>query len=81
MASASGALLPDSDYFVDNTTNSSKEFRCCFTINKELFMQIVFGVGEYDDYFMCKKDCTRLWGSHRFRNALFPYGAASRQSS
>jgi hypothetical protein len=24
-------------------------------------MCIVFGIKEYDDYFMYKKDCTRLW--------------------
>jgi hypothetical protein len=28
---------------------------------KELFMKFVFGVREYDTYFMCKKDCTVLW--------------------
>jgi hypothetical protein len=25
-------------------------------------MKIVFGIREYDDYFMCKQDCTNLWG-------------------
>ncbi|XP_071683465.1 uncharacterized protein [Lolium perenne] len=31
-------------------------------MNKDLFMKIVFGVREYDDYFMIKQDCTGLWG-------------------
>jgi hypothetical protein len=44
-------------------------------MNKELFMKIVFSVLEYDDYFMCKKNYTGLWGSHRFRNARLTYGA------
>jgi hypothetical protein len=31
-------------------------------MNKDLFMKIVFGVREYDTYFMCKKHYTNLWG-------------------
>jgi hypothetical protein len=31
-------------------------------MNNELFMKIVQGVREYDDYFKYKKDCTRKWG-------------------
>jgi hypothetical protein len=31
-------------------------------MNKELFMEIVQGVREYDDYFKYKKDCARKWG-------------------
>jgi hypothetical protein len=31
-------------------------------MNKEMFMKIVFGMREYDDYYMCKPDCTRLYG-------------------
>jgi hypothetical protein len=27
---------------------------------KELFIRIVYGVREDDDYIMCKKDCTSL---------------------
>jgi hypothetical protein len=44
-----GALLLDSDYFADDATNTPKEFRRCFRINKEMFVKIVFGVREYDD--------------------------------
>jgi hypothetical protein len=29
---------------------------------KDLFMKIVQGVREYDDYFKYKKDCTGKWG-------------------
>jgi hypothetical protein len=44
-----GALLLDSDYFVDDAENTPKKFPCCFKMNKELFMKIVFGVREYGD--------------------------------
>jgi hypothetical protein len=57
-----GALLLHSDYFMDNVANSPKEFRGYFRMNKELFMRIVFGIRKYNDYFMCKKDCTDLCG-------------------
>jgi hypothetical protein len=31
-------------------------------MNKDMFMKIVFGVREYDEYFMIKQYCTDLWG-------------------
>jgi hypothetical protein len=46
-----GALLLYSNYFADNAINTPKEFHRCFRMNKELFMKIVQGVREYDDYF------------------------------
>jgi hypothetical protein len=30
-------------------------------MNKDLFVQIVFGVWEYDTYFRCKKENNGLW--------------------
>jgi hypothetical protein len=57
-----GALLLYSDYFADYAINTPKEFRRRFRMNKELFMKIVQGVREYDDYFKYKKDGTRKWG-------------------
>ena len=50
------------DYFAENATNTLKEFWQQFRMNKGLFMKIVFGVREYDDYFEQKKDCTGVWG-------------------
>jgi hypothetical protein len=49
-------------------------------MNKDLFMRIVFGVREYVDYFMCKKDYIGLWGFssvHKCTAALrcISYGA------
>jgi hypothetical protein len=57
-----GALLLYSNYFADNAINTPKEFRWRFRMNKKLFMKIVQGVIEYDDYFKYKKVCTRKWG-------------------
>jgi hypothetical protein len=57
-----GALLLDSDDFAEDTTNTPKEFWHRFRMNKKMFMKIVFGVREYDDYFMCKPDCAGLYG-------------------
>jgi hypothetical protein len=31
-----------------------------FRMNKELFIKMMFGPGEYDDYFLMKKDCTGM---------------------
>ena len=55
-------MLLDSNYFADDATHTPKEFGRRFRMNKDLFMKIVFGVREYDDYFMSKQDCTGLWG-------------------
>jgi hypothetical protein len=57
-----GALLLYSDYFADNAINTPKEFLWRFRMKKDLFMKIVQGVREYDDYFKYKKDCTGKWG-------------------
>jgi hypothetical protein len=54
-----GALLLHFDYFADDAINTPKEFHRRFRMNKDLFIKIVQGVREYDDYFKYKKDCTR----------------------
>jgi hypothetical protein len=46
-----GAMLLHSDYFVDDATNTPKEFLWRFRMNKDPFIKIVQGVREYDDYF------------------------------
>ncbi|KAK1602355.1 hypothetical protein QYE76_037440 [Lolium multiflorum] len=53
-----GAMLLDADYFNDDATHSPKEFRRRFRMNMALFLKIVYGVREYDNYFMAKQDCT-----------------------
>ena len=39
-----GALLLETDYFAENATQTAKDFRRRFRMNKGLFMKIVFGV-------------------------------------
>jgi hypothetical protein len=55
-------MLLHSDYFADDASNTPKEFRRRFRIDKDLFMKIVQGLREYDDNFKYKKDCTGKWG-------------------
>nr|XP_051201726.1 uncharacterized protein LOC127315263 [Lolium perenne] len=57
-----GTMLLDVDYFNDDATHSPKVFRRRFRMKKEFFLKIVYGVGEYDKYFIAKQDCTSLWG-------------------
>jgi hypothetical protein len=65
-----GTLLLYSDYFADNAINKPKEFRRCFRMNKDLFMKIMQGVREYDDYFKYKKYCTGKWGFTSVRKCM-----------
>jgi hypothetical protein len=55
-----GSMMLEADYFADNPTHTHEDFWRRFRMNKELFMRIVYGVREYDDYFKCKKDTTGL---------------------
>jgi hypothetical protein len=57
-----GAILLDSDYFADDAANTSKKFWRHFHMKKELFMKIVIGMREYNDYFQCKPNCTGQYG-------------------
>jgi hypothetical protein len=38
--------LLDADFSADDATNTPKEFRRRFKMNKELFVRIVFGIRE-----------------------------------
>ncbi|XP_051190679.1 uncharacterized protein [Lolium perenne] len=76
----SGAVLLDSDYFADDATHTEKDFWRRFRMNKDLLMKIVFGIREYDHYFMFKQDCTSLWGFSSIQKCFaalrcFAYGA------
>jgi hypothetical protein len=76
------AMLLHSDYFADDASNTMKEFRWQFRMNKELFMRTVQGMRDYNDYFKNKKDCTRKWrftSVQKYTAALrcIAYGAPS----
>jgi hypothetical protein len=57
-----GHAMLDIDYLSDESTYNTKDFRRRYMMNKELFMKIVHGVQDFDDYFLLKKDCTRMAG-------------------
>jgi hypothetical protein len=69
------ALLLHSDYFAGDATNTPKEFRWRFRMNKDLFMKIVQGMGEYNTTSSTRKIAPESGGSRPFRNARQPYGA------
>jgi hypothetical protein len=58
------------DYFANDSTYTPKYFWHRFRMNKELFMKLVYGAREYDEYFLMRKDCTGCGVSHLFRNPL-----------
>jgi hypothetical protein len=64
-----GVVMLETDYFADNSTYTVKDFRRRFGMNKELFMKIVIGVREYDDYLHSKKRPPDFLGLPQFRNA------------
>jgi hypothetical protein len=62
-------VMLEADYYVQNPTHTPKNFWHRFRMNNELFTKIVYGVKEYDDYFMWKKNHRIAWFH---LNARFP---------
>uniref|UniRef100_A0ACD5Y6L6 Uncharacterized protein n=1 Tax=Avena sativa TaxID=4498 RepID=A0ACD5Y6L6_AVESA len=50
------------DYFVDDPLHGEVLFQRHFRMNRKLSMKIVMSIREFDDYFICKKDCTDIVG-------------------
>ena len=50
------------DYFADQPLHGEDVFRRHFRMSRKLFLKIVHAIGEFDPYFLCKKDCTGLFG-------------------
>ena len=59
---AEGYCILYGDYFADDPVDGEKTFRRRFRMNRNLFLRIVHGVREFDNYFVCKKDCTGTVG-------------------
>ena len=57
-----GYCLLYSDYFVDGPLHGEKVFRRRYRMGRKLFLRIVNSLREYDNYFVCKKDCTGIVG-------------------
>jgi hypothetical protein len=64
------AFMLETDYFAGQPTHTAKDIRPLFGMNKKLFMRILYGVREYVEYFMSKKDCTILVGFTLFHNCM-----------
>jgi hypothetical protein len=50
------------DYFAEDPLHSEVVFRHRFRMSRKLFLDIVYGVRRFDNYFICKKDCTGMFG-------------------
>jgi hypothetical protein len=50
------------DYFVDDPLHGEVVFRRRFRMSRKLFLDIVYVVRRFNNYFICKKDCTGMVG-------------------
>ena len=50
------------DYFADVPLHGEKVFWRRYRMGRKLFLRIVNSLREYDNYFVCKKDCTSTVG-------------------
>src|SRR3954469_9681779 len=57
-----GYCLLYSDYFADVPLHGEKVFRRWYRMGRKLFLRIVNSLRDYDNYFVCKKDCTGTVG-------------------
>jgi hypothetical protein len=57
-----GYCILYADYFADDPLHGEVVFWCHFRMSRKLFLDIVYAVWRFDNYFICKKDCTRMVG-------------------
>jgi hypothetical protein len=50
------------DYFTDDPLHDEVVFWPHFRMSRKLFLDIVYVVRRFDNYFICKKDCTGMVG-------------------
>jgi hypothetical protein len=55
-----GRLLHYTDYFADDPLHGEVVFRHHFQMSRKLFLDIVYVVLHFDNYFICKKVCTSM---------------------
>jgi hypothetical protein len=74
-----GYCILYADHFADDPLHDEAVFRCRFRMSRKLFLDIVYAIRHFDNYFICKKDCTGMVGFPHFRSALriLAYGAPS----
>jgi hypothetical protein len=52
-----GYCIIYADYFADDPLHGEVVFRCRFCMSRKLFLDIVYAVWRFDNYFICKRDC------------------------
>ncbi|KAK1666086.1 hypothetical protein QYE76_054245 [Lolium multiflorum] len=57
-----GYCMLYADYFADDPLHGEAVFRRRFRMSRKLFLKIVYALRDYDSYFRCKLDCTRMAG-------------------
>jgi hypothetical protein len=57
-----GYCILYADYFADDPLHDEVILRRHFRMKRKLFLDIVYVVRCFDNYFICKKDCTRMVG-------------------
>jgi hypothetical protein len=55
-----GYCILYADYFADDSLHGEVVFRRRFRMSRKLFLDIVYAVQRFDNYFICKKDCTGI---------------------
>jgi hypothetical protein len=53
-----GYCILYADYFTDDPLHGEVVFWHCFRMSRKLFLNIVYAVQHFENYFICKKDCT-----------------------
>jgi hypothetical protein len=62
-----GYCILYADYFTDDPLHGKVVFRHCFRMSRKLFLDIVYAVQRFDNYFICNKDCTSMVGFSSFQ--------------
>jgi hypothetical protein len=57
-----GYCILYADYFADNPLHGEVVFWHHFWMSQNIFLDIVYAVRHFDNYFICKKDCTGMVG-------------------
>jgi hypothetical protein len=57
-----GYCILYADYFTDDPLKGEVVFRRRFRMSRKLFLNIVYAVRRFNNYFICKKDCTCMVG-------------------
>jgi hypothetical protein len=57
-----GYCILYADYFADDPLHGEVVFQRHFRMSRKHFLDIVYAVRRFDNYFICKKDCTGMVG-------------------